>query len=148
MTADDGPGQWHEYRRLVIDQLERLGEETSSIRESTVKAINGLRDVIDGNNRGTSNDIAALRERIARIEGKAAAYGFVAGLVVSLIVGALQFVPRQAPIPHPKAAMAEVLNGYSLAHSHDRCHLHSHVNRGGKLRPEALPRGSSKMRVP
>lgn len=144
MGETDAPGQWHEYRRLVIDQLERLGTETASLRESTVKAINELRNVMDGDKRNVNEEIATLRERIARIEGKAAAYGFVAGLVVSLIVGMLQFLPR--PYHPPPQQQKAASYGYTIGQYHDHCFLHDHRQHRIKLRPEGLPRGASKVR--
>lgn len=85
-------GQWFEYRRLVLNQLETLERNMTGLRDSVQKALNELRDYIVEHNKERDDDIAKLRERIAVIEAKAAAYGFVAGLIISVVVALIRFV--------------------------------------------------------
>ena len=151
------PEQWHEYRRLVLASLDSLRGDVTSIRDSTVKSVNEIRgvvdektgelsDLIENRYRDNSEDIGKLRERIAIIEAKAAAYGFIAGLVVSIAVGLFRFIPT-----HATPILKKDDHAYSSSATVPCLPDDLYFGCDGRIlkqRPEALARGPRQMRYP
>jgi hypothetical protein len=71
MPTDSGDGDWAEYRRLILQELQRLHEGIGEVK-GQISAL-------------TKADIAEIRAEIAVLKFKSGLWGFVAGALPSSV---------------------------------------------------------------
>jgi hypothetical protein len=74
---------WHEYRRLVLNELERLNDNITALTLK-IENLNGARE----------RDISDLRVKVGMLEVKSGIWGAVGGSLASLIAIAIALAMR------------------------------------------------------
>jgi hypothetical protein len=72
MTPPSEDAPWGEYRRLVLAELERIARDMESLADKV--------------ERFRADELAAIRTEVALLKQKAAFWGAIAGVIVTVLV--------------------------------------------------------------
>lgn len=78
--SPEGQGDWGEYRRLILQELQRLHDGISEVKNQ----ISSLH----------SSEIASIKAEIAVLQIKSGVWGFIAGAVPSAVAIAYIFLSK------------------------------------------------------
>ncbi len=91
MTGEEQGAGWLEYRRLVLNELERLDE-----------AIKNLDKKLDERDKAQDVKVSAINMELLTLKIKASVYGAIAGAIFSGIVAVITaLIYRWPSIPTP-----------------------------------------------
>lgn len=86
----DAESSWFEYRRLVLAELKRIGDQVSELRDHVDQKYDGqLRDLA-AFRENVNNAMSKLNTRMSVIEAKSAVYGTIAAVIVT---GLIKLIP-------------------------------------------------------
>lgn len=78
--APEGQGDWGEYRRLILQELQRLHDGISEVKNQ-ISALH-------------ASEIASIKAEIAVLKVKSGVWGFIAGAVPSAVAIAYIFLSK------------------------------------------------------